>query len=169
MTDVKRYLMDGDDSRLVETDRLNKTLIRSEDYDSLLIEYAKVDRLWKETAINDSRKHDTIVGLENAVRIVEARVNKALAILDQIDTDGEDHYYSNADLARMILRGMDTHDPRQILAWPEEEWNAAATDVPENDAGNCGLCGQPRARHAEIAPDGKPECRMKNVGNSHHE
>lgn len=110
MSDVKRYLMDGDDAKLVETDRLNKTLIHSEDYDLLLAEYAKVDRLWKEAAINDSRKHDTIIGLENAVRIVEARVNKALNILDLIDTDGEDHYYSNADLARMILRGMDSAD-----------------------------------------------------------
>ena len=26
---------------------------------------------------------------------------------------------------------------------------------------NCPLCGEPRADHAEIAPNGKPECRMK--------
>lgn len=47
-------------------------------------------------------------GLEGAVRIVDARVNKALNILDLIDTDGDDHYYSNADHARMILRGIVT-------------------------------------------------------------
>lgn len=43
--------------------------------------------------------------------------------------------------------------------------------VPADSApavtGNCGLCGQPRADHAEVAPDGKPYCRMKsgNAGN----
>lgn len=36
-------------------------------------------------------------GLEGAVRIVDARVNKALNILDLIDTDGDDHYYSNGE------------------------------------------------------------------------
>jgi hypothetical protein len=44
---------------------------------------------------------------------------------------------------------------------------ARAAGSAEPVTGNCGLCGQPRADHAEVAPDGKPECRMKE--NSHHE
>ena len=43
---------------------------------------------------------------------------------------------------------------------------AGAAVQPIAVTGNCGLCGQPRADHAEVAPDGKPECRMKE--NSHH-
>jgi hypothetical protein len=35
----------------------------------LTVEYRKVEVLWKEAAIDASRKHDTIGGLENACRI----------------------------------------------------------------------------------------------------
>ena len=35
----------------------------------LTVEYRKVEVLWKEAAIDASRKHDTISGLENACRI----------------------------------------------------------------------------------------------------
>jgi hypothetical protein len=35
----------------------------------LVVEFRKVEVLWKEAAIDASRKHDTISGLENACRI----------------------------------------------------------------------------------------------------
>jgi len=37
--------------------------------DALAVEFRKVEVLWKEAAIDASRKHDTIGGLENACRI----------------------------------------------------------------------------------------------------
>lgn len=105
---------------------------------------------------------------------LQARVSAALKVLDTIDDEGDDHYYGIADRARMILRG-------ECLA-PERAGKQDSSAAPESrntqhpspqvtpDGGNrqnCGLCGQPRADHAEVAPDGKPECRMKE--NSHHE
>jgi len=41
----------------------------------LTVEYRKVEVLWKEAAIDASRKHDTIGGLENACRITLSRID----------------------------------------------------------------------------------------------
>ena len=41
----------------------------------LVVEFHKVEVLWKETAIDASRKHDTIGGLENACRISLSRID----------------------------------------------------------------------------------------------
>lgn len=73
---------------------------------------------------------------------VELRVLEALRVLNTIDETGDDHYYGIADQARLILRGI------------------GATALPV--VGNCPFCGEPKADHAEVAPDGKPECRMKS-------
>ena len=43
--------------------------------DALAVEFRKVEVLWKEAAIDASRKHDTIGGLENACRISLSRIN----------------------------------------------------------------------------------------------
>ena len=61
-------------------------------------------------------------------------------------------------------------DQNAIYAIDALTLEATALAASQPDGGNrqnCGLCGQPRADHAEVAPDGKPECRMKE--NSHHE
>ena len=41
----------------------------------LTVEFRKVEVLWKEAAIDASRKHDTIGGLENACRISLSRID----------------------------------------------------------------------------------------------
>ena len=43
--------------------------------DALTVEFRKVEVLWKEAAIDASRKHDTIGGLENACRISLSRID----------------------------------------------------------------------------------------------
>ena len=43
--------------------------------DALAVEFRKVEVLWKEAAIDASRKHDTIGGLENACRIKIGRAH----------------------------------------------------------------------------------------------
>ena len=43
--------------------------------DALAVEFRKVEVLWKEAAIDASRKHDTISGLENACRISLSRID----------------------------------------------------------------------------------------------
>jgi hypothetical protein len=37
----------------------------------------------------------------------------------------------------------------------------AGAASPPTATGNCGLCGQPRADHVEVAPNGEPRCVMK--------
>ena len=94
-------------------------------------------------------------------------------------------YVSFWDYDRHLSRGMfvlmemmqayerrvrsDCTTPEQIAAKPWEcmEYLRAAeylrcihSSNPPDVTGNCPLCGEPRADHAEVAPDGKPECRM---------
>ena len=56
---------------------------------SLQGEYRKVEVLWKEAAIDASRKHDTIGGLENACRISLSRIAALEAERDALKQDAE--------------------------------------------------------------------------------
>jgi hypothetical protein len=67
---------------------IERLLAANED---LLENFQKVERLWKEYAIADSKKRDTIIGLENATRVLLAEHKKLHLIVQQFLADLKAH------------------------------------------------------------------------------
>jgi ribosomal protein S27AE len=64
--------------------------------------------------------------------------------------------------ARLLAFGQhNSSNPDYVLAMDAIKLFLMTADSAPAVTDNCPLCGEPRADHAEIAPNGKPECRMK--------